>query len=450
LSELLGYSSIACWLGAQFPQILENIRQQSCDGLALPFLANWLLGDISNLIGCIILHQLPFQTWLATYFVVVDCTLVVQYLYYRRNSKEPVRSITERPITPRYRTLSAVAANVAAAAALAAQQDEQRHQRRTSFSEEDDIPTDLTESFHSDIGGKRVTWSIERTGGRGASLGRLNLTSPLPLTSPEGDILASRGRSLRPGSTDNPLSASTGTLRPSSHASHRGAGMVFLAVWALFGVGTLMGSLSGPAGATGTGRVLAVRDAYSRVEVTPVVPLDLRYSGSDDMSVSLHEHDAAFDLPDNFRITETSSQKTTGRIFAWLCTILYLTSRLPQIWKNFVRKSVEGLSMYLFVFAFLGNTFYVASVLATPQAHGSPAESLAFIKESIPYLLGSGGTLMFDITIVVQSFLYRGRRHRSPSKSRSVRHIPSGRPTSTGRLLDDEERGLLAADFLSH
>lgn len=59
-------------------QVLENLRRQSCEGLALPFLANWFLGafvaprvtpwalsvfagDFSNLIGCILTDQLPFQ-----------------------------------------------------------------------------------------------------------------------------------------------------------------------------------------------------------------------------------------------------------------------------------------------------------------------------------------------------------------------------------------------------
>ena len=27
-------------------QVLENIRRQSCEGLALPFLLNWLLGEL--------------------------------------------------------------------------------------------------------------------------------------------------------------------------------------------------------------------------------------------------------------------------------------------------------------------------------------------------------------------------------------------------------------------
>ena len=47
------------------------------------------------------------------------------------------------------------------------------------------------------------------------------------------------------------------------------------------------------------------------------------------------------------------------------------------------------------------------------------------------YLLGSGGTLMFDITIVSQSFCYRPRLRRH------------------SRALDEEETGLLSADMLS-
>ena len=65
LSDVLGYISICCWLGAQFPsvtqparayailtpaddifhsQVVENARRKSVEGLSLPFLANWFLG----------------------------------------------------------------------------------------------------------------------------------------------------------------------------------------------------------------------------------------------------------------------------------------------------------------------------------------------------------------------------------------------------------------------
>ena len=50
----------------------------------------------------------------------------------------------------------------------------------------------------------------------------------------------------------------------------------------------------------------------------------------------------------------------------------------------------------------------------------------------ISYLLGSGGTLMFDITIVTQSFLYRPKPH--------------ARGRHSSRAIHEEEEGLLSAD----
>jgi len=70
---------------------------------------------------------------------------------------------------------------------------------------------------------------------------------------------------------------------------------------------------------------------------------------------------------------------------------------------KFRRKSVEGLSILLFIFAFLGNTFYVLSiVLAAPP----PGEQAHYLLRALPYLLGSGGTLVFDLTIMIQAAIY--------------------------------------------
>jgi uncharacterized protein with PQ loop repeat len=119
---------------------------------------------------------------------------------------------------------------------------------------------------------------------------------------------------------------------------------------------------------------------------------------------------------------------------------LYLTSRLPQIWKNFSRKSVEGLSMFLFIFAFFGNIFYVASILSSPKLSLPPPASTELIRETIPYLLGSSGTLVFDITIVAQSFIYRPRAHHHRGRQRVAR--------TQSRMLGEEETGLLSGDAL--
>ncbi|KAI9365049.1 PQ loop repeat-domain-containing protein [Pilaira anomala] len=90
-----------------------------------------------------------------------------------------------------------------------------------------------------------------------------------------------------------------------------------------------------------------------------------------------------------------------GRLFAWICTFLYLSSRLPQIYQNFRRRSVEGLSMALFFFAAMGNLTYVLSIFTNPHA------TRASMLESVPYIIGSAGTLVFDFTIFAQYALFK-------------------------------------------
>ncbi|CCM04598.1 uncharacterized protein FIBRA_06780 [Fibroporia radiculosa] len=482
-SDVLGYASIGSWLGAQFPQVLENVRRQSADGLALPFLLNWALGDATNLLGCILTHQLPFQTYLATYFCFVDATLLVQFFYYRFKYPAKPSYLSARPrttsVTARrmsvereashYRALSSVAANVAAAAALAAGQEDYARWRRNSTErgpysaveprnlpdDDDDNVSDealarLSDSFQSEGGrigrGKKVSWSRER---RGGSLGRnrQSTTSPsgqlhaslaMTLQPEEAEALA-RGRSLsREVQGDEGDEEWSASRRRSSRASRKGASMVFLGAWALFGIGTLASSQHGltSSGKPTTGRVLSMSD------FSPPLPQHAERVSSLLMSnpESHTDHIVTAQLfardfePidfDSLNQPEQSTEFIIGRVSAWTCTILYLTSRLPQIWKNFVRKSVEGLSMYLFIFAFLGNFFYVSSILTSPKLGLPEAEASAFIKESIPYLLGSGGTLVFDVTIVTQSFIYRPKTHSR------------GRRASRAGLA--EEEGLLSA-----
>ncbi|KAL7313689.1 PQ loop repeat-containing protein 2 [Mucor circinelloides] len=85
LSIFFGYASIFCWLNAQVPQMLENYKLKSADGLSLYLLYFWLAGDLGNMFSCVLNHQLPFQTYLATYFVCTDLILLYQYFCYSSN-----------------------------------------------------------------------------------------------------------------------------------------------------------------------------------------------------------------------------------------------------------------------------------------------------------------------------------------------------------------------------
>ena len=48
------------------------------------------------------------------------------------------------------------------------------------------------------------------------------------------------------------------------------------------------------------------------------------------------------------------------------------------------RKSVEGLSILLFVFAFGGNLTYVLSILLNPTGDADPSEAGQYLLEALP------------------------------------------------------------------
>ncbi|KAF9930053.1 hypothetical protein BGZ65_005515, partial [Modicella reniformis] len=87
-------------------------------------------------------------------------------------------------------------------------------------------------------------------------------------------------------------------------------------------------------------------------------------------------------------------------IFGWGSAVLYLGSRVPQIYKNWKLKSCEGLAMMMFVFSVLGNITYVASILIFSL-------DIDYLIKNMPWCIGSGGTLFFDFTIFFQFYAYR-------------------------------------------
>ncbi|KAF7338208.1 Lysosomal amino acid transporter 1 [Mycena venus] len=470
LSDLLGYSSIACWLGAQFPQVVKNAKLKSCEGLALPFLANWFLGDASNLLGCILTRQLPFQ-------VIIS---FLSYPYRRPISSLSTSSSLASTSTTRVSSLlrrrsadlgggQCLPIDIIAPSLLSPRTSrpppppaaQQHHEGRSSVdrpsgsrvSDDDSAFAAMADSFHSEGARsptrKRVSWSTERYGKRGGSVGRapLSRSAFLPPTrlTPADDSV-DRGRSLQrdadaEGAAPSDANAQAGgSNRRSSRASRRGASLVFLSLFALFGVGTWTGGRSSILPSR-LGHVLTAPVSYvpaSPPTANAGVPLEMMNQEQRIHFARAVPEDIPSKEPHHDPIPSDPSmdERVLGRIFAWLCTTLYLTSRLPQIWKNYVRKSVEGLSMYLFIFAFLGNSFYVASILTSERVFQPPPASNEFLRESLPYLLGSGGTLMFDVTIVGQSWIYRPRPRRH------------GRSRTHG--MAEEEGGLMAGDVLAH
>ena len=81
-SSILGLLSITAWLFSQLPQLIKNYKNRSVEGLSVLFLLNWLLGDVCNFLGAIMLNQMFFQKAVAAYYVAVDFVLMGQYFWY--------------------------------------------------------------------------------------------------------------------------------------------------------------------------------------------------------------------------------------------------------------------------------------------------------------------------------------------------------------------------------
>lgn len=114
-----------------------------------------------------------------------------------------------------------------------------------------------------------------------------------------------------------------------------------------------------------------------------------------------------------------NAQMIIGQITSWVCTCLYLGSRIPQIYKNHQRRSTAGLSPALFISAFCGNFFYSSSLLSNPLAwssyppyghHGwsgpEGSDRATWVRLAAPFWLGSFGVLALDAVIGVQFLRY--------------------------------------------
>ncbi|ERS99560.1 hypothetical protein HMPREF1624_04765 [Sporothrix schenckii ATCC 58251] len=86
LSGIFGSVSLTAWICLLLPQLIQNYKGQSADGLSMAFLFVWLLGDATNLSGALWTGLAPTAVALAFYFCIADIVLITQCLYYNTKS----------------------------------------------------------------------------------------------------------------------------------------------------------------------------------------------------------------------------------------------------------------------------------------------------------------------------------------------------------------------------
>ncbi|KAM1179356.1 hypothetical protein ACFX2J_018404 [Malus domestica] len=91
---------------------------------------------------------------------------------------------------------------------------------------------------------------------------------------------------------------------------------------------------------------------------------------------------------------------TFGQGLGWLMAAIYMGGRLPQIWLNIKRGSVEGLNPLMFVFALIANVTYVGSILVRSTKWDS-------IQANMPWLLDAAVCVALDLFIILQYIYYK-------------------------------------------
>ncbi|XP_042316636.1 lysosomal amino acid transporter 1 homolog [Sceloporus undulatus] len=105
--------------------------------------------------------------------------------------------------------------------------------------------------------------------------------------------------------------------------------------------------------------------------------------------------------------------ETSGFICGYVSCVFYLGSRIPQLYKNFQRRSTEGTSYLLFALAMMGNCTYGLSLVLKMPA--TKYLIRFYFWHHLPWLIGSFGVLFLDIFITVQFIIYRKQKKKRAS-----------------------------------
>jgi uncharacterized protein with PQ loop repeat len=335
------------------PQIIENWRRGSADGLSVVFITIWLLGDFFNIFGAVLQGVLPTMTILAVYYTFADIVLLLQCFWYKG----------------------------------------------FTLSDEVKKPDDVGET---------------EAGNGTAATERAPLLAPNGQANGNGNVFHTNGNGL---STPARISDIDRRYSSNSQSSFRER---FLSI-----DGTHLSPVTPMLDNTYDRRSHQQTEPGTKATKTPQSMLQtvlfnlgiiLLVCASGVFGWWLSARHAPPPSPPSTQEPSTLNFNLWGQIFGYICAALYLGSRIPQLLLNYRRKSTDGISMLFFLFACIGNLTYVLSIVAYKPVckhvrHCRAGEVQGiygrYILVNLSWLIGSFGTLLLDMAVFVQYFMYR-------------------------------------------
>ncbi|XVF07094.1 hypothetical protein REPUB_Repub06bG0108900 [Reevesia pubescens] len=338
LSFGLGLISVISWGVAEIPQIVTNYKEKSVQGLSLGFLITWIIGDLFNLFGCILEPAtLPTQYYMAILYTMTTSVLAAQTVYYGH-------------INPRLKY------------------------NRVCDKGSNEYQPEAVEKFGkctSNFGAKQVTDSDR-------------LSSPIPLpaihvkSSPGRELYYMSARSLSRSHTPTVGSLFAQRMTPPLHTG------------SLVEEPLLRAHVSTQSAPPTTKSLLCLLSAFNKLQVGDekinqgfVIQIGRKLLQVNAMPLGKSGIEGGSGI---------------GTFLGWAMAAIYMGGRLPQICLNIRRGNVEGLNPLMFIFALVGNSTYVASILVKSMDWSK-------IRPNLPWLVDAGGCVLLDTFILIQ-FIY--------------------------------------------
>jgi uncharacterized protein with PQ loop repeat len=351
--------SVISWGVAEVPQILTNFREKSTEGLSLLFLMTWVVGDVFNLMGCYLEPAtLPTQFYMAILYTMTTTILVLQTVYYDHlRVRWSGDRVTVKDLFPEI--------------------------QKTDMEAQKQIPIPEAADEASETGG-----------GVPASSQPTSIRVPHHVHHPHGNSAGSRdhlyyqsARSLASSYAQPVGSYSLSGARGSAGGGHHSY-LLSREDSELPVVGSRPRRLSSASMQSITTSVLMVGSLGLSMYTSPI-----RTGGNTLGTTHIgRSHTLA-------RLFAQKEASPLGEVCGWIMAGIYMGGRLPQIWLNMKRGSMEGLNPLMFVFALLGNATYVGSILVRSL-------DWAQLKPNLAWLVDAGVCVVLDIFILCQFAYY--------------------------------------------
>lgn len=96
------------------------------------------------------------------------------------------------------------------------------------------------------------------------------------------------------------------------------------------------------------------------------------------------------------------SKRIIGEVYGWISAMMFISSRIPQIYLNYKRRSVRGLSFLTFSSIILANTLFLTSILINLIDLENFYQRSQYIIENLQWIMGSSVTSLLDMIILFQ------------------------------------------------